>query len=98
MKSFGLALAGLTLSLVGAMEMAGLVTNALAQISLLTAVGVLGMPGMTAYTGLLTIGAPKAGETVVVAAATGPASSRDAPRISNGIITFSTAVNSASRE
>src|SRR6202008_2974822 len=36
-----------------------------------TAVGVLGMPGMTAYTGLLDIGKPKAGETVVVAAASG---------------------------
>lgn len=33
--------------------------------------GVLGMPGMTAYTGLLEIGQPKAGETVVVAAASG---------------------------
>ncbi|GHE65421.1 NADP-dependent oxidoreductase [Camelimonas fluminis] len=33
--------------------------------------GALGMPGMTAYTGLLNIGQPKAGETVVVAAATG---------------------------
>lgn len=33
--------------------------------------GVLGMPGMTAYTGLLNIGQPKAGETVVVAAASG---------------------------
>jgi NADPH-dependent curcumin reductase len=40
-----------------------------------TAVGVLGMPGMTAYTGLLTIGQPKPGETVVVAAATGPVGS-----------------------
>ncbi len=36
-----------------------------------TAVGVLGMPGMTAYTGLHVIGQPKAGETVVVAAASG---------------------------
>jgi NADPH-dependent curcumin reductase CurA len=36
-----------------------------------TAVGVLGMPGMTAYMGLLEIGQPKAGETVVVAAASG---------------------------
>jgi len=36
-----------------------------------TAIGVLGMPGMTAYTGLLDIGQPKAGETVVVAAASG---------------------------
>jgi NADPH-dependent curcumin reductase CurA len=39
--------------------------------SISTAVGVLGMPGMTAYTGLLEIGKPKAGETVVVAAASG---------------------------
>src|SRR5690348_11766838 len=36
-----------------------------------TALGVLGMPGMTAYTGLLDIGQPKAGETVVVSAASG---------------------------
>lgn len=36
-----------------------------------TALGVLGMPGMTAYTGLLEIGRPKVGETVVVAAASG---------------------------
>ncbi|WP_261512311.1 NADP-dependent oxidoreductase [Burkholderia multivorans] len=35
------------------------------------ALGVLGMPGFAAYTGLLTIGEPKAGETVVVAAASG---------------------------
>jgi NADPH-dependent curcumin reductase CurA len=35
------------------------------------ALGVLGMPGFTAYMGLLDIGAPKAGETVLVAAATG---------------------------
>ena len=36
-----------------------------------TALGVLGMPGFTAYSGLLTIGKPKPGETVVVAAASG---------------------------
>ncbi len=36
-----------------------------------TALGVLGMPGFTAYSGLLTIGKPAAGETVVVAAASG---------------------------
>src|ERR1700761_4603721 len=36
-----------------------------------TAIGVLGMPGMTAYTGLLDIGKPQSGETVVVAAASG---------------------------
>jgi hypothetical protein len=35
------------------------------------ALGVLGMPGLTAYVGLLDIGTPRAGETVVVAAATG---------------------------
>ena len=36
-----------------------------------TALGVLGMPGMTAYVGLYDIGQPKAGETVVVSAAAG---------------------------
>lgn len=35
------------------------------------ALGVLGMPGFTAYHGLLEIGQPRAGETVVVAAAAG---------------------------
>ena len=38
---------------------------------LTTALGVLGMPGLTAYAGLLNIGRPKPGETLVVAAATG---------------------------
>ncbi|WP_430331609.1 NADP-dependent oxidoreductase [Rhodococcus sp. ACT016] len=42
---------------------------------LATALGVLGMPGFTAYAGLLKIGQPKAGETVVVAAASGPVGS-----------------------
>ena len=36
-----------------------------------TAVGVTGMPGQTAYFGLLRVGEPKSGETVVVAAASG---------------------------
>jgi NADPH-dependent curcumin reductase len=36
-----------------------------------TALGVLGMPGLTAYVGLLDIGQAKAGETVVVSAASG---------------------------
>jgi hypothetical protein len=36
-----------------------------------TALGVLGMPGFTAWAGLLQIGQPKPGETVVVAAASG---------------------------
>ena len=42
---------------------------ALAPIS--TAVGVLGMPGLTAYVGLLDHGRPQPGETLVVSAATG---------------------------
>jgi NADPH-dependent curcumin reductase CurA len=46
------------------------VDPAMAPIS--TAVGVLGMPGMTAYTGLMNIGQPKEGETLVAAAASGP--------------------------
>lgn len=36
------------------------------------AVGIMGMPGFTAYMGLLDIGQPKEGDTIVVAAATGP--------------------------
>ncbi len=36
-----------------------------------TSLGVLGMPGLTAWTGLEDIGQPKAGETVVVSAASG---------------------------
>lgn len=36
-----------------------------------TALGVLGMPGLTAYFGLLDIGKPKPGETVVVSGAAG---------------------------
>lgn len=45
------------------------VDPSLAPIS--TANGVLGMPGMTAYFGLLEIGKPQAGETLVVSAASG---------------------------
>jgi NADPH-dependent curcumin reductase CurA len=40
-----------------------------------TGLGVLGMPGFTAYGGLRVIGNPKPGETVVVAAASGPVGS-----------------------
>jgi NADPH-dependent curcumin reductase CurA len=36
-----------------------------------TALGVLGMPGLTAWAGLMNIGQPRPGETVVVAAASG---------------------------
>jgi NADPH-dependent curcumin reductase CurA len=42
---------------------------ALAPVS--TALGILGMPGLTAYFALLDLGKPKAGETVVVSAASG---------------------------
>ena len=42
---------------------------AIAPIS--TANGILGMPGMTAYFGLFDVGQPRAGETVVVSAASG---------------------------
>jgi hypothetical protein len=45
------------------------VDPSLAPIS--TAVGVLGMPGMTAYFGLLEVGKPKPGDTVVVSGAAG---------------------------
>jgi NADPH-dependent curcumin reductase CurA len=37
--------------------------------------GVLGMPGFTAYSGMAAIGKPKSGETVVVGAASGPVGS-----------------------
>ena len=40
-----------------------------------TGLGVLGMPGFTAYAGLNLIGKPKQGETVIVAAASGPVGS-----------------------
>ncbi|MGL4281475.1 MAG: zinc-binding dehydrogenase, partial [Albidovulum sp.] len=39
------------------------------------ALGILGMPGLTGWAGLMEIGKPKAGETLVVAAATGPVGS-----------------------
>ncbi len=42
------------------------------QAPITTGLGVLGMPGFTAYSGLYVIGKPRAGETVVVAAASGP--------------------------
>ena len=46
-----------------------------AQAPITTGLGVLGMPGFTAYAGLIVIAKPKAGETVVVAAASGPVGS-----------------------
>lgn len=41
------------------------------QAPLTTALGVMGMPGFTAYAGLLELGQPKPGETLVVSAASG---------------------------
>jgi NADPH-dependent curcumin reductase len=46
-----------------------------ALVPITTGLGVLGMPGFTAYAGLSVIGKPKEGETVVVAAASGPVGS-----------------------
>lgn len=46
-----------------------------AEAPISTALGVLGMPGFTAWAGLLNIGRPRKGETVVVAAASGPVGS-----------------------
>jgi NADPH-dependent curcumin reductase len=40
-----------------------------------TGLGVLGMPGFTAYSGLMVIGKPEPGETVVVSSASGPVGS-----------------------
>ncbi|MBB6146788.1 hypothetical protein HNQ77_004769 [Silvibacterium bohemicum] len=40
-----------------------------------TRLGVMGMPGFTAYAGMMAIGKPARGETVVVAAASGPVGS-----------------------
>jgi NADPH-dependent curcumin reductase CurA len=49
----------------------GLVKLDPAEAPLSTALGVLGMPGLTAYVGLSEIGRPQRGETVVVSAASG---------------------------
>ena len=46
-----------------------------AQLSPTTALGVLGVPGFTAYIGMKLIGQPKPGETVAVSAALGPVGS-----------------------
>jgi NADPH-dependent curcumin reductase CurA len=40
-----------------------------------TALGVLGMPGLTGYAGMVHLGEPRPGQTVVVSAATGPVGS-----------------------
>jgi NADPH-dependent curcumin reductase CurA len=41
------------------------------QAPIVYALGLMGMPGMTAYFALLDVGQPKSGETVVVSAASG---------------------------
>jgi NADPH-dependent curcumin reductase CurA len=46
-----------------------------AQAPIQASLGILGMPGMTAWTGMENIGKPRAGETVAVAAAAGPVGS-----------------------
>jgi len=45
------------------------------NVSVTAYLGVLGMPGFTAYVGLKVIGQPKPGETLAVSAATGPVGS-----------------------
>ncbi|ALM85936.1 NADP-dependent oxidoreductase [Bordetella sp. N] len=57
------------------MDAKGLVKIDPATAPIETRLGVLGMPGFTAFAGLREIGRPRAGETVVVAAASGPVGS-----------------------
>jgi NADPH-dependent curcumin reductase len=54
-----------------AVPAAGLLKLDPTEAPLSTALGVLGMPGLTAYVGLSEIGRPRRGETVVVSAASG---------------------------
>ncbi len=65
------AFGGYGWQLYSAVPASGLLRLDPAEAPLSTALGVLGMPGMTAYIGLADIGQPKAGETVVVSAASG---------------------------
>lgn len=58
-----------------AMDAAGLKKLDVDGIAASAYLGVLGMPGFTAWSGLEVIGKPKAGETLVVGAATGPVGS-----------------------
>jgi NADPH-dependent curcumin reductase CurA len=58
-----------------AMQSANVRKVAAGALPITTQLGVLGMPGFTAYAGLKEIGRPKKGETVVVAAASGPVGS-----------------------
>jgi NADPH-dependent curcumin reductase CurA len=65
------ALGGYGWQLYSAVPARGLLRLDPAEAPISTALGVLGMPGMTAYIGLSDIGRPQAGETVVVSAASG---------------------------
>ena len=47
------------------------ISRAMGHVPLSAYLGVLGMPGTTAYSGMTDIGQPKAGETVVISAASG---------------------------
>ena len=49
----------------------GASTASMRRLHLSTSLGVLGMPGLTAYFGLLDIGRPRAGETVFISGAAG---------------------------
>jgi hypothetical protein len=64
-------LGGFGWQLYSAVPGAGLLKLDPADAPLSTALGVLGMPGLTAYVGLDEIGKPQRGETVVVSAASG---------------------------
>ena len=64
-------LGGYGWQLYSAVPGAGLLKLDPAEAPLSTALGVLGMPGLTAYVGLSEIGRPQGGETVVVSAASG---------------------------
>jgi NADPH-dependent curcumin reductase len=64
-------LGGYGWQLYSAVPAAGLLKLDPAEAPLSAALGVLGMPGLTAYVGLSEIGRPQRGETVVVSAASG---------------------------
>jgi NADPH-dependent curcumin reductase CurA len=65
------AMGGYGWQLYSAVSGSGLLKLDPAEAPISTALGILGMPGMTAYIGLSDIGQPKAGETIVVSAASG---------------------------
>jgi hypothetical protein len=57
--------------LYSAVDAAGCVKLDPAEAAISTSLGVLGMPGLTAYVGLSEIGKPQPGETIVISAASG---------------------------